>query len=117
MLKNVLLLMATANIAVMTLGIKAFFALSRNTKSPISSKRRDGENTTLICFVYQQCKTALPVYTKRRGFIVSFIHLLVGVWRCPYFDGLGDSNSLRLFCALMYGVLTKINKIAYKIKN
>ena len=65
--------------------VKRFFALSRNTKSPISNKRRDGENTTLICFVYQQCKTALPVYTKRRGFIVSLTHLLFRRLAMPVF--------------------------------
>ena len=47
----------------------------------------------------------------------SFFHLLVGVWRCLYFDGLRDCNSLRLFCVLAYRLLTKINKWFAKMKN
>ena len=86
---------------------KAFFALSRNTKSPVS-KREGMERTQRSSVLYINNAAVHCIYTQRRGFIVSFIHLLVGVWRCLYSDGLEESNSLRLFCTLMYGVLIKL---------
>lgn len=50
-LKNVLLLETIANTAVATYSIKAFFALSRNTKSPISKKEKGWRkhNAHLFC--------------------------------------------------------------------
>ena len=64
--------------------VKRFFALSRDTKSPISSKRRDEGNTTLTVCI-SQCCDALTVYTKRRGFIVSLTHLLFRRLAMPVF--------------------------------
>ena len=64
---------------------KAFFALSRNTKSPVS-KREGMERTQRSSVLYINNAAVHCIYTQRRGFIVSFIHLLVGVWRCLYSD-------------------------------
>ena len=96
--------------------VKRFFALSRNTKSPIS-KREGMKMHDAHCFVFTTMRYASLYILERRGFIVSLTHLLLGVWRCLYFDGLKDCNSLRLFCALAYRLLTKINKWFAKMKN
>ena len=85
-LKNVLLLGTTVNTAVATYSIKAFFLLYPEIRNRQFQKREGMEETQRSSVLYINNAATHCIYTERRGFIVSLTHLLVGVWRCLYFD-------------------------------
>ena len=80
---------------------KAFLALSRKSKSPISTLR-DEDNATLILSLHMQGRvqssvgcTLLTIYATAWGICFS-VHFCYGVWRCQLINEL--DKSLRFSC-------------------
>ena len=75
---------------------KAFFCFIPKYEIANFNKRRDGENTALICFVYQQCSNALHIYWT--AWVYCFFNPSSRRrLAMPVFRWLEDCNNLRLF--------------------